>query len=151
MQSETSTPDIIELTRRLHDLLLEAKEFVRTEDLDMRRCFAQIEDVSLTIQETASLLFRENSTLKNKREVQQVVRVRGEFGYCYKEGDDEPLCPRCFQKDQKVVYLPPVEQYGNKGLLRKCVVCDFQKLEERAEPDRVVFTRSAWLDTKSYL
>jgi hypothetical protein len=78
-----------------------------------------------------------------KLEVRQSIHKRGE--YFYKEGDEEPLCARCWQKDDKPVYMSGLIDSSTYGKVRQCTVCKHMVVEERpVRGQRQVTPHSSW-------
>jgi hypothetical protein len=65
-----------------------------------------------------------NRNLKEKLNQKGSITRDPKFGYWFKDGETEPLCPKCFEGPSgAVTYLLPL--YGRPGIIphRKCVVC----------------------------
>jgi hypothetical protein len=61
------------------------------------------------------------------------MQMRGPYGYYFKEGDDVPFCPKCWEGDGKAIHLPPLEKYVI-GPGRICRVCKHHYTEGPAPP-----------------
>jgi hypothetical protein len=64
----------------------------------------------------------ENRELKLKLSNQEALERKGEFGYWFKNGETDPLCPKCYEGDGKLVYLRKPEPWSG-GIRRDCRVC----------------------------
>jgi hypothetical protein len=60
--------------------------------------------------------------------IRQSIRKRGE--YFYKDSEQEPLCPKCWQQDEKLVYLSALKT-AHWGKFRACIVCRSNFTEEK--------------------
>jgi hypothetical protein len=50
----------------------------------------------------------ENLELKAKLAQKTTLKRGPEFGYYFKDGDPDPLCPKCYEGQGKVAYLTPL-------------------------------------------
>ncbi len=132
-------------------LLNQAREFAKhSKDIELKQKLSEIQDALMEVKDEVNKLSDDNEELRKRLLQKENVKLKGEFGYFYKDGDDSPLCPKCFQKDGKEVFLPPLEEWGNDGLRRKCTVCDYVKFERRPKADKVLSSRSDWQDISGY-
>jgi hypothetical protein len=67
-------------------------------------------------------LEEENRELKHRLSKQDELERKGEFGYWFKKGQTDPLCPKCYEGDGKEIYLPKSEPWSG-GMRRICKVC----------------------------
>ena len=74
-------------------------------------------------------LEEENRELKLKLSNKEALERKGEFGYWFKVGEDAPLCPKCYEGDGKLVYLPKPEPWSG-GIRRDCRVCRYTTWEQ---------------------
>jgi hypothetical protein len=78
-----------------------------------------------------------------KLDVRHSMHKRGE--YFYKDGDEEPFCPKCWQQDSKLVYLPATQHSQTYGTYRRCIVCKETFIERAAPTQRQITPRgSTW-------
>jgi hypothetical protein len=76
-------------------------------------------------------------------EIRQSIHKRGE--YFYKDGDEEPLCAKCWQKDDKPVYMSALRDSSTWGKFRECVVCKHMVIEEQPRRGpRQINPHSGW-------
>jgi hypothetical protein len=116
----TSLKQIAELVKKYNDLEL-MKQIV---DLQNQLFDSQREKLQLE---------KALADLKAQLDVRQKLHMRGPNNYFYMDGDDVPLCPLCWERDQKVIHLPPPDQYMI-GLGRVCRVCKHDYSEDGGKP-----------------
>jgi len=98
----------------------------RAHDADLQQKISEIYDLVLILDRQLGALEEENRNLKRQLqfdEKQKVMATRkGVFGYWFKEGETDPLCPVCCERDDIVSYLSQV-QHVPQGSRRVCAVC----------------------------
>jgi len=67
----------------------------------------------------------ENLALKKQAVEREKMHRKEPHGYYYKDGDEVPHCPKCWERDGKAISLPAAEDYMS-GRARICRVCQFQ-------------------------
>lgn len=97
-------------------------------DLDLMK---QIIDLQTEVFE----LQQENLALKKERTERLEMRMRGPHGYYFKDGDDVPFCPKCWEGDGKAIHLPADKDY-QYFLGRICRVCKHSYHEGPAPAER---------------
>lgn len=60
-------------------------------------------------------------------------RMQYQEPYFYQDGDDRPMCPKCWQKDRRAVYMGQ-QQIWRGGVRRTCPVCDWCNFDESPKP-----------------
>ncbi|HTB92166.1 MAG TPA: hypothetical protein VK728_05000 [Candidatus Sulfotelmatobacter sp.] len=55
-------------------------------------------------------------------------------GYYYKDGEDVPHCPKCWESDGKAITLPEATVSDTFGRNRICRVCKYRYVENPAPP-----------------
>lgn len=75
----------------------------------------------------------ENQTLKERLEQKENIERRGDFGYFFKKGEDDPLCPKCYQEFDRIAYLSKAASYRNGGIKRTCIVCHYTSIEREGQ------------------
>jgi hypothetical protein len=80
-----------------------------------------------TEDKTVAQLQQENVELRKaldasegKLRLRDSIEKRGTLFYKHSESD--PICPVCWQRDERIVYLPPSYQWSG-GIRRDCQVC----------------------------
>jgi hypothetical protein len=81
---------------------------------------SQKEDTILQLQKENMELRQALDAAESKLRIRDSIEKGGPL--FYKRGETEPLCPVCWQRDAKVVYLPPSYTW-NGGVRRDCQVC----------------------------
>jgi len=96
----------------------------QSHDRDLQQKISEIYDLVLILDRQLGALEEENRNLKRQlAEKQKVMATRkGVFGYWFKEGETDPLCPVCCERDDTVSYLSQV-QHVPQGSRRVCAVC----------------------------
>jgi len=96
----------------------------QSHDADLQQKISEIYDLVLILDRQLGALEEENRNLKRQlAERQKVMATRkGVFGYWFKEGETDPLCPVCCERDDTVSYLSQV-QHVPQGSRRVCAVC----------------------------
>jgi hypothetical protein len=79
------------------------------------------------LDKTKPQLEKENTELRKALDAaERKLRLRDSIerrgALFYKGDENEPICPVCWQRDEKVVYLPPSYTW-NGGVRRDCQVC----------------------------
>ena len=90
----------------------------KSKDSELRDRVSEVLDGILDLKSTVLSLEDEIRELKAKAAERGTISRNAEFGYWYREGESEPLCPRCYEGSDKVVYLAPLRSGS-----RKCRVC----------------------------
>ena len=100
-----------------------------SKDSSLKEAVGEVLDGILDLKIKILDLEEENRELKHKLNKQEVLERKGEFGYWFKSGEDDPLCPKCYEGNGKLVYLPKSEPW-NGGIKRECRVCGYTTLEQ---------------------
>ena len=96
----------------------------RSKDRELKKQLNDLLKDILQLQIKAGELDAENRNLRSQLEKRATLKPQGEFGYFFKDGESQPLCPKCFQSSpSKEVYLMPAQTYAG-GLGRMCRVCN---------------------------
>lgn len=82
----------------------------------------------IDLQQEVFDLQRENLDLRKQAEDRVHMRLSGEHGYIYRDGDETPHCPKCWEKDRKAIHLPASEDFGSYHG-RICRVCGYHYKE----------------------
>ena len=97
-------------------------EHLRDEELKQK--IYEVYTLVLVLDRQMAALEEENRNLR--RELAERRRVmaerKGVFGYWFKEGETDPLCPVCCERDDALSYLSQVE-HVEKGSRRVCGTC----------------------------
>ena len=93
-------------------------------DADLQQKISEIYDLVLILDRQLGALEEENRELKRQlAERQKVMATRkGVFGYWFKEGETDPLCPVCCERDDALSYLSQLE-HVQEGSRRVCPTC----------------------------
>src|ERR1700680_3366392 len=68
--------------------------------------------------QTENLRLRDElADLKRPAEPREHLNMRGPANYYYREGDEVPFCPKCWENEGKPIHLPSAEPW-NGGIRR---------------------------------
>jgi hypothetical protein len=67
-------------------------------------------------------LDEENRSLREKLKQKGNMRRESSTGFYFKEGETDPLCPKCYEGTDKLIYLPASEPWS-RGVRRTCREC----------------------------
>jgi hypothetical protein len=115
--------------------LRQIKELAKaSSDSDLREQISSIYDDVLELKLRLLALEDENRELKGQ--LTETAKVRREGRYFYKEGESDPLCPKCYHTAKKLVYLERYEE-RYEGLTPVsvqlfCRVCNEQFFERQS-------------------
>ena len=107
----------------------------QSKDSELKKTLSELLNDILQLQIMAGELDAENRSLRSQLEKRGSVKRQGEFGYFFKDGESEPLWPKCLQSSSKEVYLMPAQTYAG-GLGQKCTVCNEMFWEKPARQPR---------------
>ena len=101
-------------------------------DLNLKESVAELYEKLLDVKQKLFELEDENRNLKQQLEVKAEVERRPPFGYWFKKGDDDPFCPVCYEKDEKLIHLDaPYRDRDTPGYVsRSCRVCGHHYYEQ---------------------
>jgi hypothetical protein len=95
----------------------------KTSDMELKHQMSAVMDTVLDLKAKIIELDEENRTLREQLEQKDRVVRTGEFGYWFKEGEKDPLCPKCYEESGKTIYLTASEPWSG-GVRRDCRVCN---------------------------
>jgi RNase P subunit RPR2 len=101
------------------------REHAKTsKDSDLKEHISTLYDNLLSVKEAVLRLTEENTDLKRQIEEKQSVRRDSSSGLIYKGNDPAPLCPKCYQTENKSVHLDPAyRSQGTGWVSRFCRAC----------------------------
>jgi hypothetical protein len=120
-------PDIVNAAKEVYNAVQ------KYNDVPLMKQVVELQQAVLDLQAELIELRKELADALAKLDVRHSMHKRGE--YFYKDGDEEPYCPRCWQGDNKLVYLPAVKTSPAIGAFRRCIVCK-ENFNEGAAPAR---------------
>lgn len=88
--------------------------------VELREKIQLLREEALELQEENFKLKTENKELKEKSELQD--KMKRKRNVYYLEGDEDPHCPHCYEKDQKPIHLIYKCNFANK-MIHRCPVC----------------------------
>ncbi len=121
---------LIDTTKTVYDL---AKKGM---SIELQQKIMQLREEALELQEENLKLKTENLKLKKKEELQEKVKFKRKV--YYREGDEVPFCPYCYEKHQLLIHLNRRGEDEKGGQFHDCQEC---KIEYRVvgEDDFVVY------------
>lgn len=101
----------------------------KTTDLDLKHELNSAVDSVLELKIKVHELADENRELRNLLAQKGKITRTGEHGFWFRDGESDPLCPKCYEDTGKTIYLTPAEPW-NGGIRRDCKVCDHMYMEK---------------------
>jgi len=96
----------------------------KTSDLDLKHQINNVMDSVLDLKAKVIELDEENRTLRKQLEQKENIKREHKHGFWLKDGETQPLCPRCYEgENHSVVYLSSAKFTQGLGYLRRCHVC----------------------------
>ena len=71
----------------------------------------------------------ELTSLKRELALSEKLHVRPPYPYYFRDGDDVPFCPACWESERKAIHLSAPE-HVDLGIRRQCRVCKETYWEE---------------------
>ena len=93
-----------------------------SKDHDLKNSVSAILDQILDLKAKILELDEENRSLHQRIATHADVERKGDFGYWFKRGETDPLCPKCYEGSGKITYLPKPETWSG-GVRRDCRIC----------------------------
>ena len=81
----------------------------------------QLREEALELQAENLKLKTENIDLKKKEELREKVKPKRKV--YYREGDEVPLCPYCYEKNQSLFHIMFRYELDGSGELYQCIEC----------------------------
>ena len=92
--------------------------------IELQEKIMQLREEALELQEENLKLKTENIELKKKEELQE--KVKFERKVYYREGDEIPFCPYCYEKHQLLIHLSSFDKDNPKEQISHCQECTTQ-------------------------
>ena len=102
-----------------------ARELAKSStDSGLKAQISDLYDALLDMKERVLELDGENRSLRQKLADKAKVRRDPQSGYFYIEGDDEPLCPNCYEGPSRAaVHLTHFKRTQHSSYVRHCKIC----------------------------
>lgn len=94
----------------------------KTSDRDLKSEIGFALDNVLELKVKVYELAEENRSLREQLNQKAKIGRNSEFGYYFAEGDPDPLCPKCYEANGKLIHLPASKPWSN-GIRRDCIEC----------------------------
>jgi len=112
--------------------LKNASDLAKTStDTDLKIAISDAYSALIDLKAKLSEIDDENRELKAKLRQKESVKRTSEFGYYFKDGDSDPLCPKCYERDGKLIHLSEQRSIRSE-IWRDCEVCQYSKCERAA-------------------
>ena len=92
--------------------------------LELQKKIMQLREEALELQEENLKLKTENIDLKKKEELQEKVKFKRKV--YYRDGDEVPFCPYCYEKHQLLIHLSLFDKDNPKEQICHCRECETQ-------------------------
>lgn len=106
------------------DVITAAKELANAvkkyNDVPLMNQVFELQSALLELQQEKMELRKALDAAESKLRARDKIEKRGQL--FYKRDDPEPICPVCWQRDERIVYLPQSQEW-NGGIRRDCRVC----------------------------
>jgi hypothetical protein len=130
-------PDIVNAAKEVYNAVQ------KYNDVPLMKQVVELQQAVLDLQAELTELKKQLADALAKLDVRHTMHKRGE--YFYKDGDEEPLCAKCWQKDDKPVYMSALRDSSTWGKFRECVVCKHMVIEEQSRRGpRQINPHSGW-------
>ncbi|MFZ0519934.1 MAG: hypothetical protein WAL95_02860 [Candidatus Acidiferrales bacterium] len=130
-------PDIVNAAKEVYNAVQ------KYNDVPLMKQVVELQQAVLDLQSELIATKKQLDHALAKLDVRHSMHKRGE--YFFKDGDPEPYCPKCWQQDSKLVYLPALKTSSTYGKIRQCIVCKEMFIEEAAPTQRQITPRgSTW-------
>lgn len=118
----------------------------KTTDLELKQHLSDAVDNVLELKIRVHDLAEENRSLREQLNLKASVARNSEFGYYFAEGDSDPLCPKCYEGNGKLIHLSPSKPW-NGGIRRDCIECrqTFWEKKMVATPKRIIRGPNGWM------
>jgi len=101
----------------------------RSDDLELSKLILALQrDIFALESENLNLNVKLES-LKRELAVREKMHMRPPYNYYFRDGDDVPSCPACWESERKAIHLSTPERV-ERGIRRHCRVCKQTYWEE---------------------
>jgi hypothetical protein len=113
----------VTLVKNTISVFKEARESAKySEDNELKGKLNEIFDQFIDLKAAVFDLAQENADLRKKIDQRGALNRNSSSGFFFQEGDPDPFCPVCFERDEKLIHLGHAGAiYG--GEERACKVC----------------------------
>ena len=101
----------------------------KNQDPKFNEAYLDLQLKIMEIQEDYIRITGENDKLKKANELTSKVSFKRP--YIFIEGDPEPRCQKCWDKDKQLIHAGNPEDWGMGVYGRRCPVCDFIHEEKK--------------------
>lgn len=116
----------------------------QSQSSDVKDAVSEVYDAVLDLKNRVLDLDEENRSLKKQLDQKAKVARNREFGYYFMEDDPDPLCPKCYESDGKLVHLPASKEW-NGGVRRICIECRETFWEKQMVSKPVIRGSNSWM------
>jgi DNA-directed RNA polymerase subunit M/transcription elongation factor TFIIS len=128
------------------NILKNAKELAKdSSDTKLKDELSNLYDSFLTLKEKLLELKDANVDLQRQLTVRETIQRDSKTGFFFREGETDPLCPTCYQKDGLVFHLDKGRTWDGGAVTRFCKSCKNSHTEvQGADVPRTHIVRSQW-------
>jgi hypothetical protein len=104
----------------------------KSDDLELKQGLNDLYGQFVEIKAQILDLAQENADLRMQLTQRESVKRDAKSGNYFADGDADPLCPLCWERDGKLAHLRPARPNARGVLYRRCLVCDGRLLAEES-------------------
>lgn len=94
----------------------------RSNDQELSRLILALQRDIFALESENLKLSVELTSLKRELAEREKLQMRPPYNYYFRDGDDVPFCPACWEDGRKVIHLSAPERLDS-GIRRQCRVC----------------------------
>jgi hypothetical protein len=91
-------------------------------DVPLMRQIFELQSQLMELQTDLTTARAELEAAEAKLSLREKLTRRGPANYFYLQGETDPLCPVCWERDGRLTHLPASEHWGG-GVRRDCKIC----------------------------
>lgn len=116
----------------------------KTTDLDLKHEVSKTFDNVLELKVKVYELAEENRSLREQLDQKAKIARNREFGYYFAEGAPDPLCPKCYEGNEKLVHLSASKEWKG-GIRRICIECRETFWEKQTASEPIIRAPNSWM------
>jgi hypothetical protein len=90
-----------------------------SDDLDLKRGLSDLYGQIVELKAHVLDIAQENDDLRKKLRQRESVRWDSKTGFYFGDQDPDPLCPYCYEREERLIHLSPPDRSGG----RRCLLC----------------------------
>ncbi len=113
-------------------------------DIELMKKIVELQAEVFELQQTNLQLKEQLARQKHHSADELAMKMSGPMNYYYREGDDVPFCPKCWEgPGHRQVHLPQAEPWSG-GIRRDCRVCNETYWEKPTDSRPIRVRRGVW-------